>query len=58
MDGRKERGWKEGRRIRYRSVMVEEVVSSVLATKVAIIMVHCTAFGNVGLELMGEDGVR
>lgn len=57
-------GWKKrkrvegGRRIRYRSVMVEEVVSSVLATKVAIIMVHCTAFGNVGLELMGEDGVR
>lgn len=33
-------------------------MSSVLASRVAIVMVHCTAFGNVGLELTGEDGVR
>lgn len=35
-----------------------EVVSSVLVSRVAIVMINCAAFGNVGLELTGEDGVR
>lgn len=42
---------------RFRSVLVREVMSSVLHPRIAMAIVHCTTFGNMGPELMREAGM-
>lgn len=44
-------------RSRFKSVLVREMMSSVMHPGIAMAIVHCMTFGNMGLELMQEAGM-